>query len=146
MCFLQGTILILTFWKVWFFKTEKFRQIPMESSPFQATTTDSALYVYSMCCLNYSFYVGALELPSIHMVRILSQSRNIVLKQHFTLSCIYYSVIPSKAFSSLLGLKILNSFHHNFILNERGAANGITAERLSNWLSAGWHHHGLCFD
>ena len=42
----------------------------------------------------------------------LSQSRNMVLKQHFTLSCIYYSVIPSKTLSSLLGLKILNSFHH----------------------------------
>ena len=42
----------------------------------------------------------------------LSRSRNIVLKQHFTLSCIYYSVIPTRTLSSLLGLKILISFHH----------------------------------
>jgi hypothetical protein len=40
----------------------------------------------------------------------LSQSRNIVLKQHFTLSCIYYSVIPSKIFSSLWALKFLPRF------------------------------------
>ena len=42
----------------------------------------------------------------------LSQSRNIVLKQHFTLSCIYCSVIPTKILLSLLGLKLLLSFHH----------------------------------
>ena len=40
----------------------------------------------------------------------LSQSRNMVLKQHFTLSCIYYSVIPSKIFSSVFAHKILNSY------------------------------------
>ena len=35
----------------------------------------------------------------------LSQSRNIVLKRHFTLSCIYYSVIPAKTLFSLLALE-----------------------------------------
>ena len=41
----------------------------------------------------------------------LSQSINNFLKQHFTQACIYYSVIQSKTFLSLLGLKMLVMFH-----------------------------------
>ena len=44
------------------------------------------------------------------MLRILSQCRNIVLKQHFTLPCIYCSVIPTKTLLSLFGLKFLSRF------------------------------------
>ena len=43
----------------------------------------------------------------------LSQSVHSFLKQHFAWSCIYYSVIPTKIFSSVFALKFLKSSHFN---------------------------------
>ena len=50
---------------------------------------------------------------SSHKVRIKSIHK-FFLEQHFTLACIYYSVIWSKTFSSLSGLKMRVTFHLNF--------------------------------
>ena len=44
----------------------------------------------------------------------LSQSTNNFSEQHFTLACMYYSVIQSKTFLSLLGLKMRVTFYSKF--------------------------------